>query len=1780
MAKTQNRVLAWVLSLALALTLLPVNALAEGDTELEHSKKCGYQCDHVCDEEVCGYVEAVEGSPCTHITHDESCGYDGENEATCTHTHDDGTCGYVEAVEGASCNHVHSAEGCKRVCVDGCPVAAAKAKAEADQAAADAVIALIDNLPEADKLTDMDDELFSETAAAIGEASDAYDALTTDQQALVTNSDKLKDLKNLLDILTAEVEPMDATDTEETPQTAVAQITKGDVTTPYETLDAAIEEASDGDTIELLADATTNGMNLSKDITIKGANGLENKPVITFEDKGIALWGKALTFQDCDVVMNGIGSTPYTAEWGWMTISASQNASLTLDNVNMTMDATGVSNSPHAIYFSSNNKLNIQNKSNLTIKNYAQDALEWNGGDGGYNVNITNSTFVSDHNRSGFTGTFYATIDNSTVDVINSTGNGSNGSHFVIKNSEVDFNNNGSHGLSAGNLTIEDSTVTAINNGYCGIVVGNKFEASGNTKITVTGNATKIDDVKAAYAGFRLNGNYNHTIGKDCVVKINDNFNTGLYVRKGSLTVADGAQLQITGNTVTNTFMDGYGGGVYVGYSTQTDVGDIVLPADAEIYNNHSLNGGDDIYVAPGNGAVPTISFGEVGDDWYLDGGPDCEDKITGWFDDSKDNRWEAHSTPLHVEEFIVGSAAAHGTLALKAAHGVIPLEPDDPELPDYAISKSKTATQLDENFQSNVTLALPAADYKGDLDVVFVLDGSTSADESDLAAAAADLLDTLAAYVNLNVKAGVVIFGGSEPILYNSELKEISDAGFLSTLKTNLTDKAYDKKPGRSGSNLQAGVVEAQKLLDADNAVADEDKYMVILSDGGARMWYQNGQAMSNGYWSKYDEDLGKNVAWWNSNEDFIQRYDRENLTCPSFSDTWQAGQTDLNFDKYAMTEEMATSENYAQYAATSNDVVSEGYYSTYEVAVYHAAEAIVAAAESTHVLLIDYPYYKGSTYSYDEYIEDFKSWLGDTGCVTRYDSSNSSASEIFANVQDDLIQVVDAGSYVVDEIGYVADDYNFNFVNDLDHLTLSVGGKELAKSAIEISDATAAYQFGTESDPDQFVLEYYADGTKIGKNTYGECFIWRINCAVTKDQPVQLTYTVKLVNPKTAAGTYGEYDGDGSKGCEGLYTNNSATLYPVDSNGDDGIPENFPKPTVSYTVGETPVEASLAISKAVTGNVTTQEFTFTVRLTDGNNNPLSGTFSYTGSKSGSIRLNPNGEATITLTHGQTISINRIPVGTYYSVIEEPVTGYTPSYTGSDANAVYSNRNEGQIVSGSGGVVSYTNVYNAPVTTNTVTVYYRELLTGDEIYGTYTYIGEHDKPYDVTAQNQIPIDGYTYVRTDGDDLAGTLDSDKVIIVYYTSNDAAPDLDVTKELTEVNGRTYTGGRVDTGDDLTYTITVTNTGETVLENIDVTDTLPSGLRLVSDDDSWTIDSLAPGASRTFTITATVRASAEGELLNNRVTAQCGDLTVMDNETVRVDEDYTPTPTPDPDPDQPSRPDPDRPGDGDDTTDIVDEEVPLAELPGLNKEDHFAYIIGYEDGTVRPEGYITRAEVATIFFRLMTDEYRETYWATSNLFTDVAQANWYNNGVSTTANVGWIAGYPDGSYRPNNNITRAEFATIAARFLSGNYNGENMFTDIEGHWAADYINRAASIGWITGYPDGSFHPDAYITRAEAVTLINRMLDRAPDADHMLENMIRWPDNPETAWYYEAIQEATNSHDYDRETIIDFETWTVLLENRDWAALEELWAQAADATGGEVADNLTPNVPGDDN
>lgn len=222
--------------------------------------------------------------------------------------------------------------------------------------------------------------------------------------------------------------------------------------------------------------------------------------------------------------------------------------------------------------------------------------------------------------------------------------------------------------------------------------------------------------------------------------------------------------------------------------------------------------------------------------------------------------------------------------------------------------------------------------------------------------------------------------------------------------------------------------------------------------------------------------------------------------------------------------------------------------------------------------------------------------------------------------------------------------------------------------------------------------------------------------------------------------------------------------------------------------------------------------------------------------------------------------------------------------------------------------------------------------------------------------------------------------------------------------------------------------------------------------------------------------------------------------------------------------------------------------------LNTDDHFAYIIGYPDGTVQPGGEITRAEVATIFFRLLKDDVRGKYFTKTNDFSDVSRGAWFNNPVSTMATLGIVKGYPDGTFRPNAPITRAEFAAIAARFDESSRYGETRFTDVAGHWAIREIAKAYNNGWIKGYPDNTFRPNRNITRAEAMTLINRVLNRAPETEKdLLNNMNKWSDNMDVdAWYYLAVQEATNSHDYRRKTS-SYEHWLRMLEDPNWASYE---------------------------
>lgn len=452
--------------------------------------------------------------------------------------------------------------------------------------------------------------------------------------------------------------------------------------TQYASFDEALAVAknTNGATIKLLDNAETAGLNLDKDLTIDG-----DGKTLKFTDKGIALWGKALTFKNVNVTMSGIGSTPYTTEWNWMSVSASKDASLTLDGATLTMDGAGTAGNTHAIYFSGNNKLNLTNASTLTISNYSQDALEWDGGDGGYNVNIKDgSTYTSEHNRSGFTGTFYATIDSSTVKVRNSTGNGSNGTYYTIKNnSDVTFENSGTWGISAWRIDMSNgSKLHANNNGYSGIWT-RVLNVDKSCLVDVEGNGTKGFAAKTnGGIFFQGNGKYTSTIEKGADVTIKNNAGSGIYTAQKACDLTIGSAT-ITNNGTGACNKDGIGadmgGGVY-------NVGTMKLDPSVVIYNNHAATAGDDIY---SSGAGVT-EFGNVGSDWILD---DCDHMINGWYFDGAGSRWSAHKDPKFtalVEPGKSGKYEYEGEVALKAAHGLVSVNyqyvgdaPANAELPE-----------------------------------------------------------------------------------------------------------------------------------------------------------------------------------------------------------------------------------------------------------------------------------------------------------------------------------------------------------------------------------------------------------------------------------------------------------------------------------------------------------------------------------------------------------------------------------------------------------------------------------------------------------------------------------------------------------------------------------------------------------------------------------------------------------------------------------------------------------------------------------------------------------------------------------------------------------------------------------------------------------------------------------------------------------------------------------------------------------------------------------------
>lgn len=451
--------------------------------------------------------------------------------------------------------------------------------------------------------------------------------------------------------------------------------------------------------------------------------------------------------------------------------------------------------------------------------------------------------------------------------------------------------------------------------------------------------------------------------------------------------------------------------------------------------------------------------------------------------------------------------------------------EPVPPiESGDWDVSKSKTATNLDENFESDVTLSLPSAETQLASDVVFVLDKSTSAELEDQALVMLKNLQAQIQETGAKVNVGVVIFN-----------KEAHKNGFFDLATEYDKIETAIKTDISSGTNTHAGLLAGIDMLESDTSVSDDRKYLIFVSDGITYMYNEEPTAIG-----LENADKTKIFA---GPDNWATKYGRN--AAPA---SWEAYLGDVE------TQIQLDGDRYDAPYGTSFTHGGENAYISYDDRANHAMSIDKA-------LYLTYKTYSNAASKYHCYAM-LASTNADHPWATSFMNYLAGGKSVdFGQIQNDIYYLLDAGSKVVDVIGHT-DDYNFDFVNDAANLTMTVGGETLKTTKIN----DTSYGFGELRDGEYpYVLTYYANGREDVKD---EHFVWQINVPVSNFEPVTLTYTVKLTNPKTEPGTYGQYDQDGSQGYNGLYTNNSATLYPVDSNGTAGESEEFLKPTVSYTV------------------------------------------------------------------------------------------------------------------------------------------------------------------------------------------------------------------------------------------------------------------------------------------------------------------------------------------------------------------------------------------------------------------------------------------------------------------------------------------------------------------------------------------------------------------------------------------------------------------------------------
>lgn len=1335
----------------------------------------------------------------------------------------------------------------------------------------------------------------------------------------------------------------------------------------------------------------------------------------------LGLYGKsgAVTFNSCDISTVGNKNGWSYAMYGASVLKLNQS----------TMTATGMS-------IDSGNTNAFYSGDNRT----------------GYDAIYFEDSIVdfSDNQAGGFAiNNVNIHVDNSQINVSNNAGNGCNSGYWIVNQSDFTMNGNrGGHALSCIGLEMTNSDVEILHNGYAGVYLQSRDSSFTNCEVDIRCNGEKLLSYSAG--DLWLNGNTLTVSGgcssdaqpgsawlggvgrkgavvtqdSDTVVAYDLNSNAVDNLKSNTEPVLTGANIALNGANDKHTlFLNPFMESAYARGNAETTASN----NDADLFKDDNVRSSGDI-IGGDNAKIGTLTTAQLSHHIYdWDSGEqtsvatttnygvvrytctECASNMNNT--ETHPNGFDCAGTYVYAPLVGVSYDANAGTDAVSnmpsqdndLAYGSVPstttpvresgsndwewmftgwyldaecTQPLDPdtgltanwtilyagwqkfdtqpggETADWDISKSKTATELNEDYESQITLSLPAASYERTMDVVFVID-DTHAGSDIFYNAVNNLLDELAAKDTLDIKVGVVAFDAVSRDWLNatsngaySGLVSIRDEQALAAVQHAIeTQLNYEG----TGTMLKVGATNTEWPVDMAKDMLDqgtgEEQYLIMFSDLYGYVY--RGDLTLDGT-TYHDVPLSKRIGTWN--EGSLSMGIKYNTFAEAYAHKDEADDTPDGFFRDRSWESYWTTYQRLE-TAPGNTIagsyqVASGTYSGFEKSLVLTYDNLLKAAEDAHVILVNNSFPIGDALSAQSMVQGMLDALEDNSTAKTYRYRTSSAGEalqgdaakgIFDGIREDLIQLVDAGTTVEDYMGYVADDYNFNFVNDKDKLSMKVGDQTYPAVLIEENK----YGFAPNESGYDYILTYVP-----GNKTSDEHFVWTTNVAVTKDAPVQLIYSVELMNPKTTPGTYGKYDADGSKGYDGLYTNNKAILYPVDSDGVKGLPEAFPKPTVDYTVGEpAPKTGSLTISKTVNGTtdrtVLAEKFTFKVTFSDGS------TYPYFFTKGGSTSGNIASGGTIKIANGQTVSINGIPAGVDYTVSEI-----------------------------------------------------------------------RDKDFNTTVSNSDGPALVTTYRTDTVDASGTIQAGIASIVHFTN------------------------------------------------------------------TWKYGTPSGGGS----------------------------------------------------------------GGG--------------SKPELNKDDHIAYVSGYPDGTVQPQGYVTREEVATIFFRLLTDASRAEYITEFNPYPDVQSNRWSFYAITTMTNGNLMLGRPDGGFDPGANITRAEFAVVAAQFSDAEYSGPDRFTDISDHWARDYINRAANEGWIAGYPDGSFGPDRYITRAEVMALVNEVLERGPDADYMLEDMIVWPDNPEYAWYYEDVQEATNSHSYVwRNSPHTSEEWLELIPMRTF---DELVRDAFNAAG----------------